>query len=210
MNTIKYSLLVGAICCAVPLAAQSPAESYSPSNVWGAEELSASTVGAAQMHSFQRRAEQKLQDFADLLTLVANPKALDLRQEAQQSAQALFVDKAVYVHWHGASPKTGGKMQLEALLAQIGETGRAATFQVAGFSSRPPDGCRQRSCSWEMQFCLTEKSASGRTLHYRTTVTVWLKRVKKQFGHAEKESWEVLLGEIGPLKPVEKASKCSE
>lgn len=143
------------------------------------------------MQSFHLRAGQKLRDFADLLTLIANP-AMDeaLRQESKAAALALFSEKSATIHWHGK------QFSLESFLAQIGKSASGIQIGVADFKGSPPSGCAQRNCNWEVFFNWVEKTPNGKAQQYAAKVTVVLKKVKKRFGGKEQESWEVFLGEV--------------
>jgi hypothetical protein len=189
MKINRNSLFIGAVLCALRLAGQSAAEPSSR-NAWE-NQLSANSVGAAQMQSFHQRAGQKLRDFADLLTLVADP-AMDeaLRQESKAAALALFSDKSVSIHWHGK------QFPLESFLSQIGKSASGTQFGIAEFKGYPPGACAQRNCKWDTVFYWVEKTPNGKPQQYPAAMSVVLKKVKKQFGGQEKESWEVFLGEV--------------
>lgn len=195
MKNNRYSLVIVAVLCALHLVGQSPSELHFP-NTWETQ-MSANTVSTAQMQSFHQRAEQKLRDFADLLTLIADP-TMDkaLRQESKAAAMNLFSDKTVNIHWHGLPQKDGGKLPLERFLAQMGKTASGTQFGISNFTGTPPSGCAQRNCTWEVAFYLVEKTPNGGAQQFPATMTVLLKKVKKRFGEKEKESWEVFLGEV--------------
>jgi hypothetical protein len=143
------------------------------------------------MQSFHQRAGQKLRDFADLLTLIADPSMDEaLRQESKAAALALFSDKSASIQWHGK------QFPLESFLVQIGKTASGTQFGIAEFKGYPPSGCAQRNCTWETVFYWVEKTPNGKSQQYPAAMSVVLKKVKKQFGGQEKESWEVFLGEL--------------
>jgi hypothetical protein len=189
MKINRNSLVIGAVLCAMRLAGQSAPEPHAPT-AWETQ-LSANSVGAAQMQSFHQRAGQKLRDFADLLTLIAGPTMDEaLRQESRAAAMALFSDKSAGIHWHGK------QFPLESFLAQIAKSASGTQFSIAEFKGYPPGGCAQRNCTWEAVFYWVEKTPDGKSQQYSASMTVVLKKVKKQFGGQEKESWEVFLGEV--------------
>jgi hypothetical protein len=178
MKINRNSLVIGAVLCALRLVGQSPHEPSSR-NAWETQ-LSANSVGAAQMQSFHQRAGQKLQDFADLLTLIADP-AMDeaLRQESRTAAVALFSDKSASIHWHGK------QFPLESFLAQIGSSASGTQFGVSDFKGYPPGACAQRNCNWDTVFYWVEKTPNGKSQQYPASMTVVLKKVKKRFGCKE-------------------------
>ncbi len=189
MKINRNSLVVGAVLCALRLVGQSAPEPSSRT-AWETQ-MSANSVGAAQMQSFHQRAGQKLRDFADLLTLIADPTMDEaLRQESKAAAMALFSDKSASIHWHSK------QFTLESFLVQIGKSASGTQFGITEFKGYPPGSCAQRNCNWDTVFYWVEKTQDGKPQQYPASMTVVLKKVKKRFGGQEKESWEVFLGEV--------------
>lgn len=195
MKINRYSLVIGVVLCALRLAGQS-AHEPSSHTTWETQ-MSTNSVGVSQMQSFHQRAEQKLRDFADLLTLIADPTMDEaLRQESKVAVLSLFSDKTVNIHWHDLPQKESGKLPLERFLAHIGKTASGTQFGISGFTGVPPSSCAQPNCTWEVTFNLVEKTPKGGAQQFPATMTVLLKKVKKRFGNKETESWEVFLGEV--------------
>ena len=157
------------------------------------EQLTGGQPSAAQLRAFEVRAQQKLRDFADYLTIVAD-STLDsaFRAEAQQQAAHLFVDRAqITLPLGSAAPETA---ELQDFLDLI-RTDTAREFVVSKSSvSQALTPQADGRYTGELVFDGTPSSAPEGEQEGRAEVV--LKKVSKQFGEEQEQVWEVFLGDI--------------
>ncbi|MEM9672880.1 MAG: hypothetical protein ACFB15_09975 [Cyclobacteriaceae bacterium] len=157
-------------------------------------------LSADRLDALEVRAQQKLLDFADYVTLIGNP-AIDstFRQQAQEQARQLFMHPQTLIAFEEE------KLTLDSLLNKLERAG-SQRYIIQNIKVTQPlrqESARRESAQQES----TEQYSGTLTFSqpanvempevtYQRVAEIWVKKVDKQFGDEQKQVWEVFLGSI--------------
>ena len=156
-------------------------------------QFTSNRLSKAQLDAFQIRAQQKLRDFIDYLTIIANP-ALDsaFRHIAAQQAEQLFTSpQAVVPAWSG-SPGEPELVSISSFLEALIQQEGVLTFSIEQLAVDQPLVLND-SAQYEGELSFNVSGTADRATH-RTGVVV--KKVTKKFGQETDSVWEVFLKDI--------------
>ncbi|WKN45505.1 hypothetical protein [Tunicatimonas pelagia] len=153
------------------------------------------------LYALEVRAQQKLIDFADYVTLIGNP-TIDstFRQQAQEQARQLFIHPQMLVVWEEE------QLTLESFLHEIEQKSDNQQYIIQDIELVQPlrqDSARReptrQDSAQQYSGLLTFSqllATEGQEVAYQRKVEIWVKKVDKQFGNEHKQVWEVFLGSI--------------
>lgn len=157
------------------------------------DQLTADRLSPAQLQAFELRAQQKLRDFFDYLTLVGDP-SLDstFRAEAAKQATDLFVNPQAVVRIV-ATEQPAKDRAIGPWLEALAQSDEAVTF-LSGEPALSRPLTLGDSLQYRGELLMTLPSDGDAESEARTyQVSVLVKRVAKDFGEDEMQVWEVFL-----------------
>lgn len=176
--------------------AQSPMEDVSVAATLESE-LTTSALAPVQLQSFHERAEQKMNDFADVLTLLTSEKLEpELKKEIAKAAIEYFSHEKINMRWYDLQKQKTTELPLHEFLENMQSNGNDLTVYFSEISGQPPINCPPPSCTWDIFFQIQQAPENGQTVTVDATMEIELKKQEKYFGEVSKEIWEVSLGEI--------------
>lgn len=165
------------------------------------DEMTALDLAQNQVHGFNERAMQKLEDFADAMTILGDPEIeLELRKEVAKAVLGFFREEGVTMRWYDLEMKKNIEPTLGSLLEKTLSENRGVKVQVSNISGGAPRACPPPSCSWDLNFQIVQKPENGAAISLHATMTVVLEKKGKYFGDTKKEVWEVFLGEMKKIQ----------
>lgn len=156
-----------------------------------------SKISQKKILNFQKKGQQKLYDFIDLVALASDPNLDSLfRKNATAQALALFdTEKDTIAFFQKNKMKF---LPINEFLDDILKNENAKIeFEISDLKSLPFEDSDE-SYFWKMEFILKNKSKSAPDIEVREQVVgkVFLKKTEKHFGQIKKEVWEVFLGSM--------------
>ncbi len=157
------------------------------------DQLTADRLSPAQLRAFELRAQQKLRDFFDYLTLVGDP-ALDstFRTEAAEQATALFTNPRAVVRIAPTGQSAEDRVVGQWLKA-LAKSDEAATFLMGEPALIRPLTLGDSSQYRGALSVPVPSAGDGESEAQTYQVNVLVKRVDKDFGEDEMQVWEVFL-----------------
>lgn len=160
-------------------------------------QLTTAELPADQIQFFHERAKQKLDDFAETLSLISDEELeKELRMQVAETALDYFWSNQTSIEWFDLNSGQIINVPLDDFLEKTREEERSITFQVIEKNGNPPAFCPPPICKWEIKFELLQQLSSGDTYSNLASMEVVMEKKKKAFGTLEKEVWSVFLGEI--------------
>lgn len=151
------------------------------------------TVSPERLKDFDFRAQQKVQDFVDLLNFIGNPEIdMAIRKETIKSALGLFENNNILVQLPPQSSKTSIQDYLKRML----ESEQTKHFELLNIKSTPPFAPTQKKTSWAIFFTLKTEFSETFPSTSKYIVSANLEKRGKQFGRETLQVWEVSLGKI--------------
>lgn len=196
MKKLKKIWLVGLVCFPLLLFGQSVPEEASDEAVLE-NEMTAPKLSRAQLENFNQRAIQKVEDFADVLTLLGDEKLdMNFRAEVVKAGFDFFWKEEVGIEWYDL--KTGKKIDLPLSsffesTTKIIDGSKVRFLEITGLT---PIDCGAPRCEWELNFLVHQKSERAGSISVPASMNIVLEKREKYFGEKNKEVWEVFLGEI--------------
>ena len=160
-------------------------------------EMSAPQINTAHLQSFHIRAEQKLNDFIEIISLVSDPETpTELRKDIINAAPDLFLDKNTKVQWHYFKNGQDISLPFMKFLHKVMHENIKIKTIIKNIENNRPNNCPAPQCKWQLFFQLEQKDYHGNTNKTDAVMDVILKLETKKFGSTEKEIWTVFLGEL--------------
>jgi hypothetical protein len=154
-------------------------------------QFTADYLSADRLDALEVRAQQKLLDFADYVTLVSNP-SIDstFRQQAQEQARQLFIHPQTLIVWEEE------KLTLDSFLDRVEQGEGSQQYIIRNIEVTQP--LRQESAQQYAGLLTFSQPANADMpeVTYQRVAEIWVKKVDKQFGDEQKQVWEVFLGTI--------------
>lgn len=159
-------------------------------------QFTADYLSPDRLDALEVRAQQKLLDFADYVTLIGNP-AIDstFRQQAQEQARQLFIHPQTLITWEEE------KLTLDSLLIKVEQGAGSQQYIIQNIEITQPlrqEFARQESTQQYSGTLTFSQPANAEMpeVTYQRVAEIWVKKVDKQFGDEQKQVWEVFLGTI--------------
>ena len=164
-------------------------------------QFTADYLSPDRLAALEVRAQQKLIDFADYVTLIGNP-TIDstFRQQAKEQAHQLFIHPQTLVAWEEEN------LVLESFLHKMEQRSDNQLYIIQNIEVVQPlkqDSARQepirRDSAQQYSGLLTFSqllATEGQETAYPRKVEIWVKKVDKKFGNEQKKVWEGFLGSI--------------
>lgn len=154
-------------------------------------QFTADHLSSDRLAALEVRAQQKLLDFADYVTLIGNPNIDSaFRQQAREQASQLFVHPQTFIVLEEE------KLLLDSFFAEIGRRKENQQYAIQNIEITQP--LRRESAlqySGSLTFSQPATADMPEVTHQRIA-EIWVKKVDKQFGDEKKQVWEVFLGTI--------------
>lgn len=193
-NLFGILLLIGMAACATSHRERAIENESAEASIMSGEleaQFTTDYVSEDLLDALEVRAQQKLLDFADYVTLIGN-STIDstFRQQAQEQAHHLFIH-----------PETTVRLEKEALslkdfFSAIQQGEESLNYTVKNVEVAQP---LQQESDQKYTGSLTFFQPATIELSevtYQRVVKIWVKKVDKQFGSEQKQVWEVFLGNI--------------
>ena len=160
------------------------------------------TLNTIQLQAFHQRAQQKLQDFADLSSIISDPQYdLSLRKASIPMAFRLFESKTSLIRYYDFRLQEVKLIPLNAYLDTLLTSQSKIQFDFTILSESTPL-IREQEHFWSITFLQSQKTVIGNYPSLKTTINILLKKKEKKFGTQTKFIWEVLLGDIDSINLI--------
>lgn len=201
-NTIKkYSIQIILIFIPFGVFCQSVREATSGASLETIERsMSVATVNTAHLQSFQNRAEQKLKDFIEIVSIISDKDhPIELRRDIATTAADLFLEKNTHIHWHYFKNNKSFALPLTKFLEKIIREEIKIKTVAKKIENNQPLNCPAPQCVWQLTFQVEQSDQNGNTHQTDATMDVILKLETKKFGDEEREIWTLFLGELNEV-----------
>jgi hypothetical protein len=160
-------------------------------------EMSNENLSAAQLQSFNKRATQKLVDFADVLTILENEEiGKRLKKEVAEAALDFFESEEVEIQWYDLEVRKITTENLRMFLEKIVSDPSGSEIKIVDISGGAPSECTPPICGWKLNCRIIQVPENEKAVAFGATVSIVLVKKEKDFGGVKKEIWEVVLGKI--------------
>jgi len=196
INKLIFSILLwlGIASCATSPRESAVSDSSEEATVMSGEleaQFTADHLSAEHQDALEVRAQQKLLDFADYITLISNPNIdSTFRQQANEQTRQLFIHPQTMISLDEEN------IIIEEFLDKVRLSGKNQQYIVQNIEIAQP--LRQESAqqySGELTFS-QQSVVDGQGNTHQHQAEIWVKKVDKKFGKEEKKVWEVFLGNI--------------
>lgn len=160
-------------------------------------EMTSDDLTFAQLQNFHQRAVQKMEDFADVLTILENEEIEKaLKKEVAKAALDFFEHEEVEIQWYDWEAKKITTEELGMFLEKSISLPTSLKIEMVDIGGTPPFQCTPPECIWQLNCRIIQKAKNGKALSLDGTINIVLTKKEKEFGGMRKEIWEVLLGKI--------------
>lgn len=188
---MKYFQTIIMVCFAHFLLAQSAVEHVSKVQVKQNFGEYAANLSSQQVSVFQQRAEQKIKDFVETISLIQNTKyPQEIREKAINKALKSFSNENIKIK---NLPYATQNQTIKEYLNQILKEKSAAEINIQKISISQPFA-KNRNNDYATTYTLSLKYGAQKTVNLH--VNLLLKRTQKTFGTEKKEVWEVVINGI--------------
>jgi len=154
-------------------------------------QFTADYLSADRLDALEVRAQQKLLDFADYVTLISDPDIdSTFRQQAQEQARQLFIHPQTLI------AREEEKLNLDSFLDKVEQGEGSQQYIVQNIKITQP---LQQESAQQYSGTLSFSQPANVEMPevtYQRVAEIWVKKVDKQFGDEQKQVWEVFLGTI--------------
>jgi len=151
----------------------------------------AANLSSQQVGVFQQRAEQKIKDFVEIISLIQNTKyPQEVREKALKKALKSFVNENVKVKNLPISPQN---QTIKEYLSQLLNQENVTEISLQKVSILKPFS-KMYNGDYNATYSLSLKYGTQKMANIE--VNTLLKRTQKTFGTEKKEVWEVMLNGI--------------
>lgn len=185
---MKFFLTIIMACFSPFLLAQSAVEHTSKTQIKQNVGGYAANLSSQQVSVFQQRAEQKIKDFIETISLLQNKKyPSEIREKASQKALKSFVNENIKVK---NLPISAQNQAIKEYLSQILKQENATEISIQKITLLKPFS-KTYNGDYNATYSLSLKYGAQKNANIQ--VNTLLKRTQKTFGTEKKEVWEVLI-----------------
>jgi len=162
------------------------------------EEFQSSRVAQKELRIFEERAMQKLEEWADYMSLVGNSDyPVAMRQQAEEMVLQLFdTNEAAFKHRFFSNRKIQ-EIKLESLVKIVLSTSKQTQFTISRLQINQALTYQNKSKEYKGYLLAQincEQGTKQQSQSYQ--IAIYLKKVKKKFGLKDTWVWELKLGDF--------------
>lgn len=178
-------ILICILTCSHLFSQSAPHESHTPQT-----DFQANALSAMQIQAFERRANQKLQDFGAALQVIGNAEyAMSMREKSKMAALKLFENDQITIK-NTTFPANKKNPAIQHYLNYVLQNPQKMALQEITMGSPFRKSSNHLyQANYLFSWSLGEKK-------YPFSATLLLKKTTKIFGTEKKEVWEIVIGEI--------------